>query len=199
MSSPVCPGHHPCKGKTGRLRTNYGQKSSALGTPRYRGHLLNYVRTFVVERPQRIRLEYIPELLFRSFFCRSSSSSIFLCWSIFPEEGLLSAPPGPDPPDEFIGKGHGMILRLFVLGGPCPLLLLLLLRRKTNRRARNSGSIPFHLPLYLQKTYTNPRTYLEVKMELNYDYGILTFDIYKILTLTGNNFLKIIPCLTAFR
>ena len=44
----------------------------------------------------------IPEPLFRSFFCRSSSSSIFLCWSIFPEEGLLSAPPGPDPPDEFM-------------------------------------------------------------------------------------------------
>ena len=43
--------------------------------------------------------------LLRSFFCRSSSSSIFLCWSIFPEEGLLSAPPpGPVPLDEFIAR-----------------------------------------------------------------------------------------------
>ena len=57
--------------------------------------------------------------LLRSFFCRSSSSSIFLCWSIFPEEGLLSAPPpGPVPLDEFIAqkrnslekvRGQGMI------------------------------------------------------------------------------------------
>ena len=42
MGSPVFVTTHAKAKQNRQTQDNYGQKSSALGTPRYRGHLLNF-------------------------------------------------------------------------------------------------------------------------------------------------------------
>ena len=47
-----------------------------------------------------LSLPIFPLPLTRFFFCLSRSSRIFLCWSIFPEEGLLKAAEDEEDEDE---------------------------------------------------------------------------------------------------